>query len=180
MGLDVITQSTTEPTPSQSPKPTPEPTPKSTDTVVSGSMKLVVVDAEAFVASEKASAGVAKGIARNLQIPVRYIDVRLSIPLRRMQASGNLRRLGVDVQVDYTITFPAEDSASYDVNEIAERITDASEDDVATAAMLKAIQESVAAEDSNLPAITALTVMPPVVTKGSSDTKFEVESEDQG
>jgi len=141
-------------------------------------MQLVVADAETFVASKNATAGVAKGIARNLEIPAKYISVRLSISLRRMQASGNLRRLDGGVQVDYTITIPAEQSASYDVNEIAKHITDASEDDAASAAMLKAIQESVAAEDPNLPAVTAVTVTSPVVTQGSSDN--QVESETQG
>merc|ERR1712014_162977 len=85
---------------------------------------------------------------------------------------------GAGVRVDYTITVPAEQSALYDVSEIAKRITDASEDDAATAAMLKAIQESVAAEDSNLPAISAVTVTLPVVTKGSSG--IQMESKDEG
>merc|ERR1712226_1522236 len=48
---EVTQESTPEPETESTPAPTPEETPKSTDTVVSGSMQLVVADAETFVAS---------------------------------------------------------------------------------------------------------------------------------
>jgi len=147
--------------------------------LVSGSMQLTVDDPAAFLASKNATAGIAKGIATGLEIPVAFVDVRLSLASRRLKVSGNLRRLEGGVQVDYTITIPAEQSAAYDVNDVAQKVTDASKDDAASAAMLNAIQTAVAAEDPNLPAITGVIVTAPTVTQGSPHIPVEPQAESE-